>query len=140
MIVPSAAKIATKWARVTPERTIDYEEGVRNPLRDWADETAAAVDRYNEGIKAAIARGAFAKGVRRVGTEKQKAKTILKGIARWPEGVRLAEPEMQAGMEGVVKVLEGLTLPKRYATGDPRNIERVRVIQKALHDWKIGRT
>jgi len=140
MIVPSAAKIAKKWGRVTPERTIDYEEGVRNPLRDWETETKAAEDRYEEGIKAAIARKAFGKGVSRVGTTKQKAKTILKGIPRWPEGVRLAEPEMQKGMEGVVKVLEGITLPKRYATGDPRNIERVRVIQKALHDYKIGLT
>ena len=38
MIVPSAAKIASKWARVTPERTLDYEEGVRNPARDWETE------------------------------------------------------------------------------------------------------
>jgi len=118
MIVPSAAKIAKKWGRVTPERTIDYEEGVRNPLKDWATETKAAEPRYEEGVKAAIARKSFGKGVDRV--------------------VRGAEDDMRKGMERVVKVLEGITLPQRYPTGDPRNIERVKVIQQALHKMKIG--
>lgn len=138
MIVPSAAKIAKKWARVTPERTEDYEEGVRNPLRDWAEETGDAEDRYEAGIKSAISRKAFGKGVARVGTAKQKAKTILKGIPRWPEGVRVAESDMQKGMEPVVSALEGIDLPKRYETGDPRNLERVKIIMTTLHKLKTG--
>lgn len=138
MRIPSAAKIAAKWRRVTEERTVDYEEGVRNPLKDWADETANAEDRYEAGIKASILRKAFGKGVRRVGTAKQKAKTILKGILRWPEGVRGGEDDMRKGMEPVVKVLTDLELPKRYETGDPRNIERVKKIQQALHKMKTG--
>ncbi|MBA7535625.1 hypothetical protein ES705_27883 [subsurface metagenome] len=138
MKCPSAANIAAKWIRVTPERSIDYEEGVRNPLRDWATETKAAETRYEDGIKASIARKAFGKGVDRVGTAKHQAKTILKGIPRWPEGVRIAEPDMRLGMEPVVKALEGITLPPRYPTGDPRNIERVRIIQTTLHKLKTG--
>ena len=31
MIVKSAAAIAKKWARVTPGRDQDYEDGIRNP-------------------------------------------------------------------------------------------------------------
>lgn len=138
MIVKTAKKIAAKWARVTAERTVDYEEGVKNPSKDWEKETTDAEGRYEDGIKASIARKAFGKGVRRVGTAKQKAATILKGIIRWPEGVRIAEPDMETGMEPVVKVLEGLTLPMRYPTGDPRNIKRVEVIAAALHKLKTG--
>lgn len=138
MLVPSAANIAKKWGRVTPERTQDYEEGVRNPIRDWEKETSDAEERYEGGIKTAIARKAFGKGVKKCGTSKQKAKTILKGIARWPEGVRVAESDMAIGMEPVVKALEGITLPKRYETGDPRNIERVKIIQTTLHKLKTG--
>jgi len=138
MIVPSAADIARKWARVTPERSEDYEIGVKNPKKDWADETAGAEDRYEEGIKASIQNKSFSKGVKRVGTAKQKSKSITKGIPRWPEGVRGAEGDMRAGMENVVRILEGITLPKRYATGDPRNIDRVKVIQQALHKLKTG--
>jgi hypothetical protein len=138
MIVKSASDIAKKWVRVTVERTEDYEEGVKNPQKDWADETSGAEDNYEAGIKAAMARKAFGKGVRAVGTAYQKAKTLIKGVARWPEGVRGAEEDMRKGMEPVVKVLEGITLPKRYPTGDPRNIERVKVIQQALHKLKTG--
>ena len=138
MIVPSASAIAEKWARVTAERSIDYEAGVRNPKKDWADETAASEERYEAGLKSAMLRKAFGKGVRKAGTSFHKAKTILKGIPRWPEGVRGAEGDMRAGMENVVKVLEALDLPKRYETGDPRNIERVKVIQQALHKMKTG--
>lgn len=138
MLVKSATEIAKKWARVTAERTEDYEQGVRNPLRDWADETEAAESRFEDGIKAAITRKAFGKGVRKCGTARQKQKTIVKGIIRWPEGVRVAEGDMESGMKPVVDVLKALELPKRYATGDPRNIERVKVIQQALHKMKTG--
>lgn len=138
MVVKSAAFIAKKWARVTADRTEDYEEGVKNPAKDWEKETLDAEDRYEQGIKASISRKAFGKGVKRVGTAFQKAKTILKGIPRWPEGVRGAQDDMEKGMEPVVKVLEGLKLPERYPTGDPRNIRRVEVIQQALHKLKTG--
>ncbi len=138
MLIKSASEIAKKWARVTPERTEDYEAGVRNPLRDWAEETAKAESRYEEGIKASILRKAFGKGVAKCGTAKQKAKTILKGIARWPEGVRGAEDDMRKGMGPVVEVLKALVLPPRYKTGDPRNIKRVEAIQQALHKMKTG--
>lgn len=138
MVVPSASKIAAKWARVTPERISDYEEGVKNPMKDWEKETSAAEENYELGIKAAMVRKAFGKGVRKVGTAFQKAQTLLKGVARWPDGVRGAEGAMEKGMESVVKTLEGVTLPKRYPTGDPRNIKRVEAIQQALHKLKTG--
>lgn len=138
LIVPSARSIAAKWARVTPEREPDYEAGVRNPRRDWEQGAAAAEDAYEDGVKKAIARKAFGKGVHRTGTAGQQRKTIEKGLPRWGEGVRLAEDDMANAMEDVVRVLEGISLPKRYPKGDPRNIERVKVINVALHKMKIG--
>lgn len=138
MQVKSAKSIAAKWARVTPDRIADYEDGVRNPERDWEKETLASEENYEAGIKDAISRKAFGKGVKKAGTAKQQSASILKGIPRWPEGVRGAEDAMESGMEPVVKVLSALTLPKRYPTGDPRNIERVKAIQVALHKMKTG--
>lgn len=138
MLVKSAKSIAAKWARVTPERIEDYEEGVRNPLRDWEKQTLDAEENYEAGIRDAITRKAFGKGVKKAGTAKQQAASIIKGIPRWAEGVRIAEDAMEAGMGPVVDVLKALTLPKRYPTGDPRNIERVKAIQQALHKLKTG--
>ena len=139
MKVPSAAAIAEKWARVTPERTQDYEEGVRNPTTDWAKATADAESNYEKGVQAAIARKAFSRGVNATGTAKQIARSIEVGIPRFGEGVRIGEPAMLAGMEGVVRTMQGITLPARFPTGDPRNYERVRIIGETLHKAKIGK-
>lgn len=139
MIVPSAAEIAEKWARVTPDRVTDYENGVRSPDRDWAEETADAEDRYEDGIKTAMTRKAFGKGVKRTGTANQQAATIQKGIPIWGERVRMAQEKMRNGMEDVVRTLSGITLKPRYATGDPRNLDRVKQIAEALHKMKITR-
>ena len=135
MRVPSATKIAAKWARVTSERTTDYEEGVRNPVADWADETSAAEGRYEDGVKAAMAQKRFGKDVAEAGTAKQQKASIEKGVeeGRWAGGVRVAEPEMARGMDDVVRVMEAVKLPPKYAKGDPRNYERVKVIGTALH-------
>ena len=138
MIVPDADKIAKKWVRVTSERTEDYEEGVRHPLQDWEKNTSDSEPRYEAGIKTAIAQKRFGKGVKKCGTSKQQAKTIEKGIPRWPEGVRGAENDMRNGMEPVVAALKGIKLPQRYETGDPRNIDRVKIIQQTLHKLKTG--
>jgi len=138
MITKSASVIAKKWARVTPNRTEDYEEGVRNPTKDWKTNTKDAEPRYEEGVKAAIARKAFGKGVDKAGTAHQQSMTIEKGLTRWPEGVRMAEDRMETGMEPVVKVLEATKLPPKFATGDPRNYERVKAVGEALHKMKTG--
>lgn len=135
----SAAKIAEKWGRVTPDRLTDYEEGVRNPGKDWEKETKDAETRYEAGITESIKRKAFGKGVAKCGTTKQQTKTIEKGIVRWPEGVRIAQPEMEKGMEPVVAVIEKTTLPPQYPKGDPRNYERVKAMGTALHNMKIGK-
>jgi len=138
MIVPTARAIASKWARVTPERTEDYEEGVRNPRKNWENETVAAEGNYEKGVTAAISRKSFSKGVKRAGTAKQQGNSITKGIPRFGEGVRMGEPAMEAGMERVVKTMQGITLPPKYPKGDPRNYERVKAIGDALFKMKIS--
>ena len=139
MITPTSSEIAEKWARVTPDRVTDYEKGVRSPDRDWATEAADAEERYEAGVKAAITRKAFGKGVKRTGTSNQQSATIQKGIPIWGERVRMAQAKMAAGMEAVVNTLAGITLKPRYAAGDPRNLDRVKQIAEALHTMKITR-
>ncbi len=138
MITKSASQIAEKWARVTPERLTDFESGVRSPKRDWAKNTKDAEPRYEEGIKEAMAQKRFGKGVLRVGTAHQQAMTIEQGFIRWPDGVRTAEGRMADGMQRVVAVLEKTSLPPRYAKGDPRNLQRVKAVNDALHKMKMG--
>lgn len=138
MRMPSARDIAKKFVRITSTRSEDYEKGVKNPKADWEDETAGAEDRFEAGIRDAISRKAFGKGVKKCGTATQIKRTIEKGVPIWPERILLAEDNMAEGMEQVVSTLEGVTLPPKYAKGDPRNIERVKAISVALHKMKTG--
>ncbi len=71
MKVRSAAEIAKAFVTFAPVRAERYEEGVRNPDKDWAKETLAAEKNYEEGVKNGIARKAFGKGVKKSGTEFQ---------------------------------------------------------------------
>ncbi len=131
-IVKAIAKIAEKWARVTPQRSGDYEAGVRDPIRDWATNTAAADAAYKAGVTDAVAKGRFLSGVKKAGTEKWKRKATEVGPARFAQGVQVAQPDYEKGFAPFRDVIEKTTLPPRFAKGDPRNVDRVRVIAAAL--------
>lgn len=137
--IKSAAQIADKWGRVTPQRTQDYDQGIRNPRRDWQTATAAAADRYRDGIQESIQRGAFESGVANAGSEKWARKTREVGVGRWGPGVQAAAGDFQKGFEPYRQIIEQTDLGPRYPKGDPRNIERVAKLAQALHTRKIGK-
>jgi len=138
MITKSAAQIAAKWGRVTPERVDDYSEGVRNPRKDWEKNSVDSEDNYQAALKESFGRNARVKGIKKVGTAGQIAATIEKGISRWPEGVRVAESKMASGMEFVVRAIESVKERPKYPKGDPRNLEIVKDITQAIHKAKIA--
>lgn len=136
--IKATSAVAEKWARVTPGRAKDYEDGIGDPTVDWETPTAAAEPAYDAGVSAAIGRKAFGTGVKEAGTTKWRAKTRAKGVKRWPDGVRVAKPDYEKGFGPYREVIAGLTLPPRGPKGDPANVERVRVITEALHAKRIG--
>lgn len=135
METASAAEIGRRFVTFAPARAPRYEEGVRNPKKDWAGETAAAESNYEAGVTAGIKRKAFGKGVKKAGTVKQQSQTI-KNLTRWAEGIEGAEDTMTAAMEPVVRVLEAITLPPRYPKGDKRNYQRVEAVGMGLRKAK----
>jgi len=137
MEIKSIAAIAEKWERVTPLRSQDYIDGVRTTRKDWEAETIAAAENYIQGVQEAITNGRFQRGVSKAGTEKWRKNTIEKGGTRWGQGVRLGGIEYARGFAPYRDALEALVLPPRGPRGDPRNIERVRVIAETLHALKM---
>ena len=135
-VVKNVAKIAEKWARVTPQRSADYEAGVKDPTRDWAANTVAANAAYKAGISESVAKDRFLKGVQKAGTETWKRKAVEVGPARFAQGVQVAAPDYEKGFAPFRDVIEKTTLPPRFAKGDPRNIDRVRAMATALADAK----
>lgn len=135
-LIKPISRIAAKWAAVTPARSTEYEAGVKDPLKDWAKNTAASKDAYNAGVTAAIAKGRFEKGVAKAGNEKWQRKAIEVGPRRFAEGVSVAQPDYEKGFALFREVIEKTVLPPRFAKGDPRNIDRVRTMAAALADAK----
>jgi len=132
-------KTLEKWKRKVSQAAPDYRDGVENPRRDWASETKAAEARYKEGVIKAANEGRFGRGVAQAGTEKWKKGATTKGVERWAPGVAAAEDEYRSGMSKVLEAIESATLPPRYPAGDPRNLERVRAINMAVHNKVKGK-
>jgi len=135
--IKDTSMIAEKYGRVTPARQSDFEAGVKAPAEDWATKAKAAESNYEQGVQTAIGNKSFGKGVDKTGTAKWQRKTVEVGVGRWGTGVRAGQPDYQAGFDPYQKVIAGTTLPPRYPKGDPRNIDRVNSMSKALHDAKI---
>lgn len=131
-------RIAEKWARVTPQRTQDYTDGIENPRRPWAEATAAAEQTYKDGVTNAANKGRFSRGVRATGNDGWSRKTREKGPQRFAEGVALAQPDYAAGFAPYAQVIQSTTLPPRYPKGDPRNYQRVQTIGTALANKRSG--
>lgn len=132
MDVKDLGSISRKFSTVTPQRSGEYEAGVKNPRRDWAQATAAAEDSYKTGVTQAAASGRFGKGVRRAGTAKQQKGALEKGVARFGPGVSLAQPAFESGFGPYHQVIASTVLPPRFARRDPRNLARVAAVATAL--------
>lgn len=129
--------IVEKYGRVTPARARDYEYGVRNPVKDWATEASAAEEVWAAATADAARRRAFSRGVTAVGTPGWQTAAIEKGIPRWGPGITVGIPKYRTGFARYHDVIARTILPPRLPTGDPGNIERVRVIAAALFDAKV---
>lgn len=140
MQIKSTEAIAEKWARVTPQRAEDYSMGVSQPRRSWAQAAAAANDTYKESVIKAANSGRYARGVNEAGDQKWQSKTMQKGPSRFSQGVAEAGPDFANGFAPYAQVISSTNLPPRYGRGDPRNIERVSVIAKALAAKRMGST
>jgi len=136
--IRSIEEIKEKWEQVTPARAPQYEIGIRKPLRDWATNAAKQAGAWADGVQAAITDNRFEKGVKKAGTPKWQEKALEVGVRRWPEGVRVAGDDYKVGFAPFRDEIEKTVLPPKYAKGDPRNLERVRVIMEALHKKKLA--
>jgi hypothetical protein len=130
-------RISTKWQRVTSGAGLEYEEGVRNPAKNWAVETSAANAAYKAGMQASLSNDSFLKGVQKAGQTKWQTNAIAKGPIRFAQGVSLGIDAYSAGFSPYHNLIRSINLPARGAKGDPKNINRVAVLAAALHDLKV---
>jgi len=138
MEIKPLGDIVGKWNRRVSIAGPEYEAGVRSPKKDWAAAAWAANDSWKAQIQDAIARNAFALGVRAAGTAKWQEKTLAVGLARWAPGVAAAAPDYEKGYAPFHAALAALVLPPRFGRNDPRNYDRCRKIGDALAAVRKG--
>lgn len=127
-----------KWARVTAQRSDDYQNGVNNPRTDWQAATLAGAKNQADGVQKAIQEKRFEKGVQRAGSQKWAKGATQKGVQRFASGVQVAQGDFESGIAPYLSVIEQTNLPPRYPKGDPRNIERVKTMADALRKKKLS--
>jgi len=132
-------KIGLKWATVTPQRVGDYEEGVRNPVGNWAAATVAANDAWKQGVQAAVSRDGFSKGVTRAGNAAWQKGAVEKGPTRWSQGVSLGQDAYTTGFAPYREAIARVVLPPGGPRRDPRNLARVKAVVDALIAVKVSR-
>lgn len=137
--VKSSADTTEKWKRRVGQAGPDYTAGVSDASVDWEGPTKAAESNYEEGVSQGIADKRFGKGVADAGNEKWRRKTITVGPGRWTAGVGAAGPDYDKGMQPVLSAIGAASLPPRYPAGDPRNLDRVRAMNEAVHNATKGR-
>jgi len=130
--------INAKWQKRAPEALKDYQDGVQNTKKDWAANTAAAADNYVSGIQAAIAAGRFEAGVARAGTEAWRQAAMVKGPARWAQGIKLSGDAYIRGFGRYHAVIANTTLPPRGPRGSAENYERSRIMGEALNRARLS--
>ena len=123
--------IAYKWCKRSLESVGDYVAGVMMPRRDWRKASLEASDRWRVAVVNAAARGSFKVGVARTPTALWQVKL---GAFRFSNGVLESVDKFTVYCDALSKVM----LPGRGPKGDPRNIERIRVIVETLRRVKLA--
>lgn len=136
--IRAMAKIKEKYGRVTPGKGPELEAGLRDPKKNWHDETLAANDAWKGGVEGAIAGDRFAKGVGAVTQSDYLDPALKLGVKRYRDGVTFGTTKYGERFGPYRDVIEGTSLPPRGPVGDPGNIERVRIMAAALHDAKVA--
>lgn len=136
--VKDASAVAQKWVNRAGAAQKDYSDGVSSTQKDWATNTAAAANSYQQGVTDAVAKGRFAKGVNKAGTDKWKRKASGVGAQRYSSGVAAAQSDFATAIQPVLSVIQGLSLPPRGTRGAPQNNDRALLVQQKLHALRVG--
>lgn len=126
-----------KWAARAAVATQDYKDGIQGAGKKWEEATVAATANQAAGVQAALQRGAYANGVRKAGGGKWERKAADVGSQRFAQGVNAAQGDYEAAVTPYFAVIEQTKLPPRGPKGDPNNINRVIVLNKALREKKL---
>lgn len=134
--MPTVRAGAAKWRARASAAQQDYLQGVQRPRRSWGEATRAGVQAWVQGIQQALADGRYERGITPEAEQYWRVRIEQVGAQRYSQGVQQSQDRYERNFAPYRQVLESLTLPERGPKGDPRNLERVRIVAEALHQAK----
>lgn len=129
---------AQRWRVNAGSATEAYKTGVGTPRRAWDVGAKEAENAWKDGVADAAASGRYGKGVTKAGNAKWADRALSVGASRFAQGVNATEAQYESAVAPYLQVISNITLPPRYKKGDPRNLERVKIITEALRKKKLG--
>lgn len=137
--VRNAQEAADKFKTRAGAAQGDYQKGVAGAGAAWQEGAAASEDNYNQGVQAAIARGAFRRGVQAAGAAKYQERATTVGPQRYTQGVQVGAGDYARNVAPHLDAMRNATLAPRRPKGDPANIERVRQVNDLNRTIKLNR-
>lgn len=121
----SAAEVTKRWLAGVQNGTEAYREGVQAVTVAPTESAIRAIPRYVQGVQDAVADGRVERGLRRVGLEEWRRKTLEKGASRLATGARASEQQYNQFMTEFLPYLERVqqNLPPRGTLDD--NLQRM---------------
>jgi hypothetical protein len=134
----SMEAIQEKYTRVTPERRVDYEKGIRAPRRKWKASAKAGVATYKAAMTESIAKDMYNKGLDKVSDADWETPSLEVGPGRFAEGTLKAGPKYAKGYAPIATAIKAVTLQARFPKGDLRNLKNVELVTQAARKAKVG--
>lgn len=134
----TASESAKKFVERAGAASGDYVSGAQSTTKDQSAAAIAAAPNYNAGVQAAIARGAYAKGLQTSGKAGWLKGVTEKGANRFAEGVS-SGAQKYATNSGKYDGARGAaaSLP-RGPKGSEANFLRSKTVGQALRKQKVG--
>lgn len=136
----SAQQSAQKFVERAAVAAGDYVSGAQQTSKDQSQAAIAAAPAYQAGVQAAIARGAFQKGLQKSGKQGWLDGVQKKGADRFAPGVQ-ASADVYATNSGKYDAARGAasSLP-RGPRGSQQNYARSSAVGQALNKLRTGST
>lgn len=134
----SASQSAQKFVERASVASGDYQSGAEQTTKDQAALAIAAAPSYQQGVQAAIQRGAYAKGLQRAGKTAWLEGVRRKGVARFAEGVAASASKYATNSAKYDSARGAAATLPRGPKGDPKNLARVTAVVNALRAARVA--
>jgi hypothetical protein len=138
MFVKDLGKSAERFKQGASARAGDYVEQAAGAANRWKANTEAAADNWAAGVQEAANRGAFGRGLSKVGADYYAQRVRKLGQARYGQGVAEGAGNWQEGFKPYADALSSLQQSPRGLKGSAQNQQRSVEVQIKLRQVKTG--